>query len=517
MRFFNTAGPCNPTKHYMLPATERLLAEDVMHLIAQESYFIVHAPRQTGKTTAIYELAKNLTASGHYIAVVVSMEVGAAFPTDLDAAEQAILSEWRTAIRFTLPPEFRPSKWIPDIPGQRIGEMLSEWAQLAPRPLVLFLDEIDALQNDVLISVLRQLRSGYFRRPQSFPASLALIGLRDVRDYKVASGGSDRLKSPSPFNIATRSITLRNFNEREVASLLQQHTTETGQLFTPAAIDAVFALTQGQPWLVNALAKVATEELVKERSQPIELEQIEQAKELLIQRRQTHLDQLTDKLQDPRVRHVIEPMLAGASYENIPPDDIEYVIDLGLCRLDARGGLTIANPIYREVIPRVLLIPTRASLPMIAPTWLNAAGELLPQRLLDAFLQFWRQHGQPLLRSATYHEIAPHLVLMAFLDRVSNGAGQVLREYAVGSDRMDLYLRYGEAQLAIELKVWRNGKPDPLQAALQQLDSYLAGLNLPSGWLVIFDQRSGLPQIGERTFTESATTPAGRAITVIRA
>lgn len=518
MRFFNTAGPCNPTKHYMLPATERLIAEDVMHLIAQESYFIVHAPRQTGKTTAMHELAKSLTASGKYIAVVVSMEVGAAFPKDIDGAELAILSEWRDAIDFVLPPELQPTLWIPNVPaGQRIGAMLKTWSQSAPRPIVIFLDEIDALQDEVLISVLRQLRSGFFRRPQGFPAALALIGLRDVRDYKVASRGRERLQSPSPFNIATRSITLRNFNEQEVFSLLGQHTAETGQPFTPEATAAVFALTQGQPWLVNALAKVATEELVKERSQPIRLEQIEQAKELLIQRRQTHLDQLTDKLQDQRVRHVIEPILAGASYENIPPDDIEYVIDLGLCRLDTRGGLTIANPIYREVIPRVLLIPTRASLPMIVPTWLNSAGELIPERLLDAFLQFWRQHGQPLLRSANYHEIAPHLVLMAFLDRVSNGAGQLVREYAVGSDRMDLYLRYGAARLAIELKVWRNGKPDPLQAALQQLDSYLAGLNLPTGWLVIFDQRSGLPQISERTFTESATTPAGRAITVIRA
>lgn len=517
MRFFNTAGPCNPTKHYMLPATERLLAVEVMQLIAQESYFIIHAPRQTGKTTAIYELAKSLTASGSYIGVVVSMEVGAAFPTDLDRAEQAILSEWRTAIRFTLPPEFHPSNWIPDTPGQRIGEMLSEWAQQAPRPLVLFLDEIDALQGDVLISVLRQLRSGYFRRPQGFPAALALIGLRDVRDYKVASGGSERLKSPSPFNIAARSITLRNFNEQEVVSLLGQHTAETGQSFTPEATAAVFALTQGQPWLVNALAKVATEELVKDRACPIELAQIEQAKELLIQRRQTHLDQLTDKLQDPRVRQVIAPILAGASLTNIPPDDIEYVIDLGLCRLDARGGLTIANPIYQEVIPRVLLFPTRASLPMIAPTWLNAAEELIPQRLLDAFLAFWRQHGQPLLRSANYHEIAPHLVLMAFLDRVSNGAGQITREYAVGSDRLDLYLRYGATRLAIELKVWRDSKPDPLVTALTQLDSYLAGLQLETGWLVIFDQRRGLPDISERTYTESAITPAGRAITVIRA
>ncbi len=517
MRFFNTAGPCKPSKNYMLPATERLIAEDVMHLIQQEAYFIVHAPRQTGKTTAMHELAKQLTDSGKYIAILVSMEVGAAFPDDTDKAELAILSEWRAAIRFTLPQELHPTIWIPDVPaGQRIGEMLGQWSLIATRPIVIFLDEIDALQNDVLISVLRQLRTGYFRRPEGFPASLSLIGLRDVRDYKVASGGSERLNSPSPFNVATRSITLRNFTAREVTSLLQQHIDETGQHFTQDAIEIVFDLTQGQPWLVNALAKVATEELVKDRNQPIEVNHIEQAKELLIQRRQTHLDQLTDKLRQPRIRNVIEPILAGESHEKIPLDDIEYVIDLGLCRLDERGGLTIANPIYREVIPRVLLIPTRASLPMIAPSWLTIDGTLDIQRLLASFLQFWRQHGQPLLRSVHYHEIAPHIVLMAYLDRVCNGVGQLTCEYAVGSDRMDLYLRYGQVRLAIELKVWREGKPDPVQVGLEQLDSYLAGLNLDNGWLVIFDQRRGLLEIGERTSTEILTTPTGRAITVIR-
>ena len=276
MRFFNIAGPCNPIKHYMLPATERLIAEDVMHLIEQEAYFILHAPRQTGKTTAMHELAKQLTASGKYIAILVTMEVGAAFPNDTDAAEQAILSEWRAEISFTLPKELHPPVWLPDVPaGQRIGEMLGQWALTATRPVVIFMDEIDALQDEVLISVLRQLRTGFFRRPEGFPSSLAIIGLRDVRDYKVASGGSERLSSPSPFNIATRSITLRNFSSSEVTSLLQQHLSETGQHFTASAMAMVFEFTNGQPWLVNALAKVATEELVRDRTQPIEVNHIE--------------------------------------------------------------------------------------------------------------------------------------------------------------------------------------------------------------------------------------------------
>jgi hypothetical protein len=177
--------------------------------------------------------------------------------------------------------------------------------------------------------------------------------------------------------------------------------------------------------------------------------------------------------------------------------------------------LEIANPIYREVLPLVLSYTTRASIGVIEPRWLNEQGELLPDELLEAFLEFWRQHGEPLLKSAPYHEIAPHLVLMAFLHRVVNGGGTLEREYAIGSGRMDICLRYGKVVMGIELKV-RREKLDPLTKGLTQLDKYLGGLGLDTGWLVIFDRRAGLPPMGERISTEEVISPGGRTITVIR-
>ncbi|MCJ8282077.1 MAG: hypothetical protein MJK14_20100, partial [Rivularia sp. ALOHA_DT_140] len=95
-RWFNTAGPCKAEKHYMLPPTSRL--PDLSMLIEQESYFVVHAPRQTGKTTAMLALAQQLTESGSYAAVMVSAEVGSAFNNDPNAAELAILGAWRNKI-----------------------------------------------------------------------------------------------------------------------------------------------------------------------------------------------------------------------------------------------------------------------------------------------------------------------------------------------------------------------------------------------------------------------------------
>jgi hypothetical protein len=249
---------------------------------------------------------------------------------------------------------------------------------------------------------------------------------------------------------------------------------------------------------------------------PITLAHIDAAKTILIDRQETHLDSLAERLREPRMRAIIEPMLAGRALGDVPPDDIQFVLDLGLCRKDPDGGLVIANPIYREVLPRALSGTAMASLPRIPATWLTPEGRLDPQRLLDTFLAFWRQHGQPLLGTAHYHEIAPHIVMMAFLHRVTNGGGSLEREYAIGSGRMDICLRYGPDTLGIEIKVWRDGERDPLAEGLAQLDSYLNGLGLATGWLVIFDRRSGLSPIAERTRAEPAQTPSGRTVTVIR-
>ena len=515
MRFFNVAGPCNPADHYMLPATGRL--PTVQRLLDQKAYFVVHGPRQSGKTTAMIELARQLTATGRYAAALVSMEVGAAFKDDLGAAELAILEAWRFRVERRLPAELQPPPWPTAAPGKRIAAGLAAWCRAIPRPLVLFLDEIDALQDATLISVLRQLRDGYSERPATFPSSVALIGLRDVRDYKVASGGSDRLHTSSPFNIKTRSLSLESFTREDVAVLYQQHTDDTGQVFLRDTVEHAFYLTQGQPWLVNALAKTTVEDVLNDAPLPVTVAHIDAAKEILIQRQDTHLDSLAERLREPRVRRVIEPLLAGGALSDAPFDDILFVQDLGLCRMDPAGGLVIANPIYREVLPRVLSYTTTASLPHIAPVWLKGDGSLDPDKLLDAFLAFWRQHGQPLLGSVHYHEIAPHLVLMAFLHRVVNGGGTLEREYAIGSGRMDLCLRYGVVTLGMELKMWRDGERDPLAEGLAQLDAYLAGLGLESGWLVIFDWRRGQPPISQRTSSTTAVSPAGRLVTVIRA
>ncbi len=154
----------------------------------------------------------------------------------------------------------------------------------------------------------------------------------------------------------------------------------------------------------------------------------------------------------------------------------------------------------------------------MVPTWLRAEGGLDADALLEAFLGFWRQHGESLLKSTPYSEATPHLVLMAFLHRVVNGGGRIDREYAAGSGRLDLRVEFRGSVLGIEVKTWKDSDKarDPIPSGLTQLEGYLARVGADAGWLVLFDQRKGQPELTERMRSERVTLASGRAVTVVR-
>jgi hypothetical protein len=496
-----------------------------LRLIDREQYFVVHAPRQSGKTTSLLALCRDLCAARERVAVYVSCGSAAAVGEDYEAAELQVLGAIRdSAMELRLAPELLPPDPWPDAPpGRRLNRALKQWAARCPLPIVLFLDEIDAMGGASLVSVLQQIRDGYYSRPGGFPASVVLCGLRDVRDYKAASGGNSlRLGSASPFNILAASFRIGDFTLDQVTELYAQHTADTGQEFTAEAVERAFEYTQGQPWLVNALASEIIDVMRIEPPEPITAARMEQAKERLILARATHLDSLVAKLQEPRVQRVIEPLLAGMlpEVDLAYDDDVSYVRDLGLI---AKGNpVRVANPIYREVIARVLAAGAESTITAKPAGFLLTDGRLDFRKVLNEFAAFWRQNGDILTRKDAYHEAAPHLVLMAWLQRIVNGGGYVEREYGVGRGAIDLLVRKplpnGDIQReAVEMKVWRTGEPDPLSEGLAQLDRYLDQLGLDTGTLVIFDRRTSAASIAERTILSTAQSPAGRDITVLRA
>ncbi|MFE8603318.1 AAA family ATPase [Archangium violaceum] len=318
-------------------------------LIDQQSYLVIHAPMQVGKTTALRTLAEQLTASGSYAALHFSCREGVVAGDNFAEAQRAILSSIRRSAERSLSAELHPPSLTAAPASSLLDTALSTWARTCPRPLVLFFDEIDALSGLSLLSVLRQLRAGFPDRPEAFPSSVVLCGLREMRDYKVTSEAQDRLGASNFFNITAESLTLRDFTRDEVAELYQQHNADTGQVFLPDAIDRAFYWTQGQPWLVNALARHMVEQLVPERSQVLTAAHVDFAKEALLLCQGTHLHHLAQHLCEPRVRSTLERIRAGLSLGDVPEDDLRFIQQLGLVRMARAGGLEFSNPLYREM------------------------------------------------------------------------------------------------------------------------------------------------------------------------
>ncbi len=493
-KFFNIAGPCNPAKHYMLPATARL--PQVMRLVAREQYFAIHAARQSGKTTLLQGLVDDINASGESIALYFTVESVQAYPDPHDGIFK-IVERMRSDLLYhplfgelVRDPSSPVPKLLPQPPDLGVKLFLTTLAQKADKPLVVFFDEVDCLSDDTLVTFLRQLRDGYVtRRSSPFPASIALVGMRDIRDYKARiRPDGQTLGDASPFNIITEDLTLGNFTENDVIRLYSQHTEATGQVFEPDAVARAWQLTRGQPWLVNALARECVMKIHDCRyDEPVTADDIVTAKEKIIRARGTHVDRLMERLKEPRVRCVVEPVILGKE-RGAPTndDDYRYVLDLGILRENENHVLVPGNPMYAEIMLRYLSNDEqqRFYAKYGTPFWLRLDGSLDMPALMAEFQRFWRENSGADHEVYGYNEATPHLVLMGYLQRVVNGGGRIAREMALGSKRLDLCVEFGKFRYAVELKMKRNFSPTESPA---QLVGYLDHLKLPEGWMAIFD------------------------------
>ena len=513
MRFFNTAGPVRAEDHYVIPPLKRGSVKELLRLIENKQYFVLHAPRQTGKTSALIALRDLLNSgegapdgAGNFRCVDVNVEVGQVARDDTERGIRAIMGSLADSAML-LGDDFPSDIWRDVLenmgPESALKGLLTRWCLANPTPLVLLIDEIDSLVGDTLLSVLRQLRAGYQQRPRGFPHSIVLCGVRDIRDYRIRSSSGEVIAGGSPFNVAAESLRLGDFTRKETRQLMVQHTLETGQRFTPAARKAVWEQTKGQPWLVNALCAGACfdSEAGRDRSRAIDVEDINTAREELILSRRTHLDQLAHKLEEERVRRVVGPILAGGEAEH-EVRDLEYVRDLGL--IDAGQPPRMANPIYAEVVPRELGYVLQSILDVDDAWYVDDAGVVDLRKLLTAFATFYGEHaGHWLRRLREYSEAAPQLILQAYLQRIVNGGGRIEREYGLGRGRTDLLVLWPREAGApydlwrlfvIECKVLRDSDRRSLEATVErgveQILGYMAQCSAEEGHLVLFDRRS---------------------------
>ena len=522
MRYFNTSGPVVAAEHYHIPPLTRVNLPEIRQLIDRKRYFVLHAPRQTGKTSALLALRDLLNAGGRHRCVYVNVEAGQATHEDVRATTEVVLSQMARQAR-RLGDEYLDGVWrdlLPKHGADALGEVLSRWAEAAERPLVLLIDEIDSLVGDSLLSVLRQLRADYPHRPDGFPQSVILCGVRDVREYRVySSSAKTMVTGGSAFNIKAESLRLGDFTQDEVRALLGQHTAETGQRFTEGALGAVWTQTQGQPWLVNALAYETCfrDEAAAERSRAVTEADVLAAREQLILRRDTHLDQLTDKLREGRVWRVVEALLTGNRESSYTARDVEYVRDLGLIARDP--PIRMANPVYGEVVPRELTWLAQDDLPYDPAWYVDADGALQLDKLLEAFQEFYRENSEHWMERYGFKEAGPQLLLQAFLQRVVNSGGRIEREYALGSGRTDLLVLWPKGERmrkhVVECKIRHDrwGLERTVADGVEQTAAYMERCGAEAGHLVVFD-RGKERSWDEKVFRDSRTADNGAEIGV---
>ena len=497
---FNIAGPCFPDEHYMLPALERL--PSIMRIVEQRGYFVLHAARQSGKTTLLKALVAEINRKGAMNALYFTVESVQRFTDPRDGIPKIVESMRNAVLRHPLftdlvrDPNSEAPALRPPSSGLDVKALLVQLSEYSKKPLVVFFDEVDCLSDDTLVTFLRQLRDGYITRDEApFPASIALVGMRDIRDYKARiRPDGQTLGDASPFNIIKRDITLSNFGRDDIARLYAQHTEATGQVFCDGVVDRVYEYTLGQPWLVNAIAEECVENIHAFRySEPITVEDIAVAKETIIRARGTHIDSLMERLKEPRVRRVVEPVILGKdSYLSEFDDDYRYVLDLGLLRENEYHALVPGNPMYGEILLRYLSATEQKRFynDYRSPFWLKEDGSLDMPALMAEFQRFWRENSGADREVYGYNEATPHLVMMGYLQRVVNGGGRIAREMALGSKRLDLCVEFGKFRYAVELKMRRNFSPKQSPA---QLAGYLDSLGLSEGWMAVFDDDKSKP------------------------
>lgn len=510
-RRFNTVGSCEPEQHYILDAKERL--PQVKALVNKGAYFWLHGPRQTGKTTAMTQWATQLTQKSKYAAIVVS--VNSLEPSTEQTSmleEESFLHDLREAAR-PLPEDLQPPDWGYQVGGQRIRSALTTWAEACPRPLVIFFDDVETLEGKALTLFLRQLWRGAKERPQRFPQSIALMGLQDINSLTVGS----QINTPGSLfhQLRTSTLAIQSFTLEEVANVYQKHTDATGQLFTLEAVDRAFELTQGQPWLVNAIGQHA----ISHTEEPIESIHMEAAATHLLQQQNQHytipLDHLTSRLFHPANRAILEAIFVEKPI-HASVQDMQRLVALGLCQVESSGGLVIANPLYRELMLQELSRPAIASLGYLDPSWRNPDGTVNLKQCWEAFCDLWQHQGDALMQTIAYSDIAPYLAVMAFFHHVVHPEGSLTQTHNLRQQYVKLMLSVASLDVIIHIMVWTDEYPDPKEKGLMHLETILSQQSVRHAGLIIVDQRSDRSPCHKRTRLESATTSKGLALTLIR-
>ena len=490
MHTFNTHGPVNPVKHYMV-SRARLLGQ-LLNGIEKGTYFALYAPRQMGKTTLLQQLQAELNRKAGYIPLTFSFEAFENAPVAgfLRAFSKDLGQRLLTVLEGqTVAPAIR-NRFAQELPTDYLAlrELWADLAQLLPdHRLVLIIDEFDGTPQEAISGLLQTWREVYLRAlPPRTLHSIVLLGLQNIARLNLGRS--------SPFNIAHQ-VRLPEFSLSQVADLLGQYSAETGQVFAPGVIEKWHEQTGGQPFLVNRLAVIVTEQIATDRTPAITPDNLEQAIQLFVRETNYNFETLTRHGREHSQE--ILAILFGEPYPfNLNDPLVNTLYMQGVVADNGEGNCRIANPIYAQVL-----------LAALRPQTIGLQGELLTNSydfrphatasgldmgtILTRFREFVERRGKEAFKiSPTPQEATGQYLLMAYLEAITRrlGEGAVFSEVPSGDGRLDLIHVYRGARYIIETKIWRG--PEKFDQGLEQLERYLRSEGQKVGYYVIFDART---------------------------
>ena len=482
MREFNTLGPVYADRHYHV---NRLAVKaELRALIEKGRYITLNAGRQTGKTTLFREVIEELEVTGDYFGILLDFESLSAFNAENFYEELGwLLREWRE--------EMQPSAPEPQ-PMRHHGDFV-RWLRATMQVLgkngLLIIDEFDAIRSDIIEPMLSLFRGMYLKKNEAKSSSVHSIILVGVRNLPSLLGGTQ-----SPFNIAEQ-FAVPYFSTAEVAELFAEYVAETGQPIAPEVIAGIVNETEGQPFLVNRLGQILTQEVVPERERPIKEADLNYALARLVGENNSHFYSMLSKA-TPHRQRLLPMLFYNQSRTDFLDDGTQELIMYGVLRVvEDENSLRYArlgNPIYRKMLLLRFATPPEP-LPIdggLVHRYL-VDGLLNFDALLDHFRAFMTEHGVRLLKSAKTGrplEISGQYLLLSYLTAALDTIqGYVTLESVSSAGEIDIMAFYRSQRFIVETKVWYDMAR--YEAGKVQLLRYLTAAGLHKGYLVIFDEQ----------------------------
>ncbi|MCU0289554.1 MAG: AAA-like domain-containing protein [Acidobacteria bacterium] len=522
VRFFENSGTVTLEDSYYvrLENVTNSQGQDIKTMVDRGRYFSMFAPRQSGKTTFIEELCKQLHLDSTYVAVLLSFqeyknldkkefysEIEKYLYAQLITRLKQVNCEKTEAVQQLLNQHHLTN----NISFKALFEGLNGILQF--KKIVVFIDEFDGIPQIELENFLTTLRELYQKHKKVTHKALYSIGLIGIRNVtKLVVGGV------SPFNIADH-VEMPSFSLSNVRDLYAQYTAETNQPFTEAAVKKVYEETAGQPWLVNRLGTILTVKVKPGTVQPIDEVDVDKAIQILLYEKNDHFDNLYEKAKLYKETFV-EIVFDHVGYQ--PYDEEQsWLEQYGLIK-NKDGHAVVANNIYKAIHVKAFFREAKTLQEVSLPEYMLPGDRLDIERILINFNQYIAQIGV----RAFYQEDKPYektgqFLLTAWLyPFVKDGEGDLRHEVSSGLGRMDILLTYKGHKYIIETKVnhYRDINVVIKDGINQVSKKYLASEGITGGYLVVFDPKTHVDafcnpvvhEIGDKQVT-SFTIGIGRA------